>query len=403
MSDCIVVNDDLYIVYENFKTITLDSEYCSRNTYNLKEGNYFFWDNTGNLIDSNENVEDYVAYRIGRLEGDYYCFDKEMFDLQHEFRIDNKLVNSLKHKHFVKYPSRLSILKTIDNLINEDFYILSDDTINEGVSSIGWTEFNNLINSFPTLTTAKYYLDKLVADKIEGFFNLKKNFDYELKKHLEKTKRINHSKPLFSQEIDNEVTQAEINKFSYAVSLLRRLLEQKIISEKEWQNKILDILLLIYPQYHIVIDEIGLSNRRRVDFILVDLFNNIDILEIKTPEKMLLKKSKYRDHYVPSHELTGTAMQIEYYLRELHENSNSNQQKIKRKLLEKGFDNEVKINNVKGMIIMGRTNGFNEEQQESYRIIKNQYSNIINIISYDELLNMLERILERFIKTGISN
>ena len=52
---------------------------------------------------------------------------------------------------------------------------------------------------------------------------------------------------------------------------------------------------------------------------------------------------------------------------------------------------------------MGRTNEFNLEQQETYRIMKNQYSNIINIISYDELLDMLERILNRFTKTGISN
>ena len=96
-------------------------------------------------------------------------------------------------------------------------------------------------------------------------------------------------------------------------------------------------------------------------------------------------------------------MQIEYYLRELHENSSSNRQKIKRKLSDKGFDSEVKINNVKGIIIMGRTNEFNLEQQETYRIMKNQYSNIINIISYDELLEMLERILNRFTKTGISN
>ena len=235
------------------------------------------------------------------------------------------------------------------------------------------------------------------------FIKLKKRYDDDLEKYLKKTNRITSSNTLFTQELDYQITQAEIRKFTYALNLLKLILEQEIISEKEWQNNILDILLLIYPQYQIVIDEVGLSNRRRVDFILVDFFNNIDIVEIKTPEKRLLKKSKYRDHYVPSHELTGTAMQIEYYLRELHENSSSNRQKIKRKLSDKGFDSEVKINNVKGIIIMGRTNEFNLEQQETYRIMKNQYSNIINIISYDELLEMLERILNRFTKTGISN
>lgn len=61
----------------------------------------------------------------------------------------------------------------------------------------------------------------------------------------------------------------------------------------------------------------------------------------------------------------------------------------------------MKINNVKGMIIMGRTNEFNDEQKESYRILKNQYANIISIFSYDELLNMLNLILERLNRMGI--
>lgn len=406
MSDCIVVNDELYVIYPAYPTdgkFTLDAEYCSRSTYHLKKGNYFFLNDDGKLVDSNENVEDRIAYKIGKLEGNYYCFDNEIFDLKHKFRIDGSLIDKLKHKHFVKYPSNLSILKKIDSLINEDFYILPDDTTNEEVSSISWTEYNNLVASFPTTTTVKHYINKLVAEKIEGFFKLKKRYDDDLEKYLKKTNRITSSNTLFSQELDYQITQAEIRKFTYALNLLKLILKEKIISEKEWQNNILDILLLIYPQYQIVIDEVGLSNRRRVDFILVDFFNNIDIVEIKTPEKRLLKKSKYRDHYVPSHELTGTAMQIEYYLRELHENSRSNRGKIKRKLSDKGFDSEVKINNVKGIIIMGRTNEFNLEQQETYRIMKNQYSNIINIISYDELLDMLERILNRFTKTGISN
>lgn len=403
MSDCIVLEDYLYIVYKNYRTYTLDAEYCSRNTYYLKKGNYFFLNDEGELIDSNESVEDEIAYKIGKLEGNYCCFDNEIFDLRHKFRIDVSLLDKLRYKHFVKYPSRLSILKKIDSLINEDFLILPDDMINEEVSSISWTEYNNLVDSFPTSTTVKYYIDKLVGEKIEEFFELKKCYDDELEKHLQKTSRISSSNILFSPEIDCEITQAEIYKFTQALFLLKNILEEEIISEKEWQNNILDILLLIYPQYQIVIDEVGLSNRRRVDFVLVDLFNNIDIVEIKTPEKRLLKKSKYRDHYVPSHEFTGTAMQIEYYLRELHENSSANVQKIKHKLLEKGFNSEVRINNVKGIIIMGRTNGFNVEQQETYRIMKNQYSNIINIISYDELLDMLERILDRFQKNGISN
>ena len=94
-------------------------------------------------------------------------------------------------------------------------------------------------------------------------------------------------------------------------------------------------------------------------------------------------------------------MQLEFYLRELNENSSANIKKIQSKLSSKNFTDKMKINNVKGMIIMGRTNEFNDEQKESYRILKNQYANIISIFSYDELLNMLNLILERLNRMGI--
>ncbi|MBS7109517.1 MAG: hypothetical protein KH076_09755, partial [Streptococcus sp.] len=226
MSDCIVVNDELYVIYPAYPTdgkFTLDAEYCSRSTYHLKKGNYFFLNDDGKLVDSNENVEDRIAYKIGKLEGNYYCFDNEIFDLKHKFRIDGSLIDKLKHKHFVKYPSNLSILKKIDSLINEDFYILPDDTTNEEVSSISWTEYNNLVASFPTTTTVKHYINKLVAEKIEGFFKLKKRYDDDLEKYLKKTNRITSSNTLFSQELDYQITQAEIRKFTYALNLLKLL------------------------------------------------------------------------------------------------------------------------------------------------------------------------------------
>ncbi len=399
MSHCIDINGELYIIYNSYSINNINREFCSRNTYHLKPGKYFFLNLEDQLVDE---PGDDVAFKIAKLEGNYYLFDKEVFDLTHNFKIEKELVSKLKHKHFVKNPSKISILKKIDSLINEDVYIVKEDLIDENISTITWDEFSSLVNSFPTYTTAGYYLDKLVAEKIEGYFELKKKYDEELEKHLERTtRRLKVSRTLFSKKEDKEIVEAEIYKFNQVISLLESMLENRTADEKEWQLKILDILLFIYPQYHFVIDEIGLSNMRRVDFILVDLFNNIDIIEIKTPEKSLLRKSKYRDHYIPSHELTGTVMQLEFYLRELNENSSANIKKIQSKLSSKNFTDKMKINNVKGMIIMGRTNEFNDEQKESYRILKNQYANIISIFSYDELLNMLNLILERLNRMGI--
>lgn len=163
----------------------------------------------------------------------------------------------------------------------------------------------------------------------------------------------------------------------------------------------MNIILLIYPHYQFAIDEVTMGNKKRVDFILIDFLNNVDIIEIKRPEKPILRKAKYRDNYVPSLELTGTTMQVEYYIRQLTGNPHHNINRINKKLKKAHFNEEIQINNVKGMIIIGRTNDFNDRQKESYRILKNQFSNIISIISYDELLNILKKIRERFKKDGL--
>ena len=283
MSHCIDINGELYIIYNSYSINNINREFCSRNTYHLKPGKYFFLNLEDQLVDE---PGDDVAFKIAKLEGNYYLFDKEVFDLTHNFKIEKELVSKLKHKHFVKNPSKISILKKIDSLINEDVYIVKEDLIDENISTITWDEFSSLVNSFPTYTTAGYYLDKLVAEKIEGYFELKKKYDEELEKHLERTtRRLKVSRTLFSKKEDKEIVEAEIYKFNQVISLLESMLENRTADEKEWQLKILDILLFIYPQYHFVIDEIGLSNMRRVDFILVDLFNNIDIIKNKNPEK----------------------------------------------------------------------------------------------------------------------
>lgn len=400
MGDCRIINNKVYIIYPNYRSNTIEAEYCSRNTYNLKRGHYFFVEGFDELV---AIPGDEIAFEIGDLVDEFLCINKSVFELEHLFKIHKSLVPKLKHKHFVKYPSNLSILKKIDRLIEDNFYIMPDSSLDESVRSISWTEYNKLVSSFPTTTTAKHYLNKLVSEKIEEFFEVKANYDEIFEKHLEKRNHVLMTNTLFYDELDNEIVKSEMKKFKYAINLLKNMLSVGTLSEKEWQNKILEILLLIYPQYKFVISEIGLSNRKRVDYILVDLFNNIDIIEIKGPKKLILRHAKYRDNYVPSHELTGTIMQVEYYLRQLNENSQQNRNKIEKKLREKGFEEKIQINNVKGMIIFGRTKDFNTKQSQSYRIIKNQFSNIVNIISYDELLQMLEQTYNRFAQRGLSN
>lgn len=43
-------------------------------------------------------------------------------------------------------------------------------------------------------------------------------------------------------------------------------------------------------------------------FLLIDSYGAIDVLEIKKPDKEILRKNMYRNNYAPSHELSGAAL-----------------------------------------------------------------------------------------------
>ena len=57
---------------------------------------------------------------------------------------------------------------------------------------------------------------------------------------------------------------------------------------------------------------------------------------------------------------------------------------------------EIRITNPKAMIIMGRSNNLTQEQKFDFEIFKRKYADIIDIITYDDLLNRLDRIISHF-------
>ena len=128
---------------------------------------------------------------------------------------------------------------------------------------------------------------------------------------------------------------------------------------------------------------------------------NIDVIEIKKPEvDILLRKTLYRGNYVPTGTLSGTIMQVEKYLFHLNKGGPATEEKITlkfRKLLPPNL--RIRITNPKAMCILGRDrkdNGhpiFNEGQSGDLEVIKRKYANMIDIITYDDLLRRLDSIL----------
>jgi hypothetical protein len=47
------------------------------------------------------------------------------------------------------------------------------------------------------------------------------------------------------------------------------------------------------------------------------------------------------------------------------------------------------------MIIMGRSNNLAQEQKNDFEVIRRKYKNIIDILTYDDLLERLESVIGR--------
>jgi hypothetical protein len=96
-------------------------------------------------------------------------------------------------------------------------------------------------------------------------------------------------------------------------------------------------------------------------------------------------------------------MQAEKYLFHLSKWGSVGEQEIYRKRkneLPNGI--ELKISNPKALILLGRDNDFNDEQRFDFEIIRRKYANMLDIVTYDDLLRRLENIIV-MIKRGVSS
>jgi hypothetical protein len=97
-------------------------------------------------------------------------------------------------------------------------------------------------------------------------------------------------------------------------------------SEKEWEKKILEIILIIFPKYIKSYNSVPLIDyytnpikpkKRQIDLVLLDSNKNIDIIEIKKPANNdLVSQKPYstRDNHTPMRNLSSAVMQLEKYI-----------------------------------------------------------------------------------------
>lgn len=340
-------------------------------------------------------------FKIADKKGKYYHLIKSIFNIKNDFFLSEDIEISEKIFLIQYYAGRRrveNIINKIDRQIKSSFYIGG-----EHENAISKNEFESLLKIFPTSTEKNYYVESRIDELINEFVDLKEDYTSKFQKYI-KNKKLPQT-----FQLPEEINKYEVSKYTFLLDELKSALSDetnqiKFYSEKEWQEKVFSLILYLYPKYMYVVKELAIETdegKRFLDFLVVDFDGNIDIIEIKKTNNInILNKNKYRNNYISSHDLTGAIMQAEKYLYHLNRNYEKIEKEIKKKIIQTYETCQVvpHIRNPKALIFLGRSNTFNEEQKRDYEIIKRKYSNIMDIVSFDDLTNRFEALINSFEK-----
>lgn len=336
-----------------------------------------------------EAFEDGIEFKLAIKDGEYYRFAKETLGTENDVYIDEAI--KLERKLFVA-ERNINIFPKLDELIGKPIYIGGDNE-----STIPEARYRKLLKDFPNTYELNRYASARISSVISAFVETKDDYEQKYQKYLNQKPSQKGGNPL------KVFSDVELIKYESLLEKLTKMLEspESSYNEKQWQEEILQIILLLYPKYIKVFKEAPVRDTyskkdRSIDFLLVDANGNTDIIEIKKPfDQCIVTTRTYRDNYIPLRELSGTVMQIEKYIFYLSKWGIKGEEELTQKYKsELPSDFEIKITNPTGIIIMGRKEGLNKEQLADFEVIKRKYKNVIDIITYDDLLQRIKFIID---------
>ncbi|MFC1520217.1 Shedu immune nuclease family protein [Pseudomonadota bacterium] len=334
-----------------------------------------------------------VDFKVAKIEGDYYCFPKSILSIEHDLYIHQDI--KLERKVFVAERG-ISVFAKLAKISDGAIFIGGnlENAIPESV-------FKELLASFPNTYELNHYASARISAIVSSYINTNEDYEERYQKYLNKkvSKKGSNLKLQFSD--------IEILKYTSLLEKLQTMLDDEgAYTEAQWQEELLQIILLLYPKYIHVFKEAPVrdtynNSNRNIDYLLVDSSGNTDIIEIKKPfDKCIVTKRTYRDNYIPLRELSGTVMQIEKYIFYLNKWGKKGEEKLTETYKAALPDNfEIRITNPSGIIIMGRAKGLSDAQLQDFEVIKRKYKNVIDIITYDDLIERLEFTIKQWTAT----
>lgn len=332
-----------------------------------------------------------VSFIFAYIDGDYFKVKKGILsDIRNIYFY--KDIN-LNLDYFVA-ETKISLFKQIISLIKEDIYIGG-----ENINSIPFKTFEDLIKEFPNTYEKNLYADARITSTIKNYFETTIDSEKKFQNY------INKKKSKKGKELNRIFQDYELLKYNTILAKLEEMLNsENSYNENQWQIEILEIILLLYPKYILsftgVYINIDSKKKKFLDFMLVDSNGNIDVIEIKKPfENSIMSNNYYRNNYIPHKDLTGTVMQLEKYIYHLNRSGAAGEKRLNDKYSDRlPKELSIKITNPKGFIISGRENNLSPEQKSDFEVVKRKYKNVIDIITYDDLLQRLRFTIEQIKK-----
>jgi hypothetical protein len=328
---------------------------------------------------------------LGTAVDGYYKINKAILGLRHDLLVDKAM--KLEPQVFIA-NREISIFRRINELIDEQIIVGG-----ENQNAIPLVDFEELIRTFPASTELTHYARSRISRVLKDYFGTLSDAESQLNSYLARKKR------LVTSSRSSILGSFELQKFEYIHSELEEMLTNiDGYTEKDWQKKILELLLFVFPKYIAVLENVhikdfyskkGKATDRYIDLMLVDANGNVDIIEVKKPfANALLSSTKYRGNHTPRLELAGSVMQAEKYLFHLSKWGQAGELEIfKKRKGELPAGIELKITNPKALILIGRDNDISGEQRFDFEIIRRKYANMIDVMTYDDLLRRLENII----------
>lgn len=349
---------------------------------------------------SDEDLDEYeYRFLFGSIEDDYFRIPARLLDIKNDVLIS--LDFKLKRSIFAA-ERNVSIFKRISELLEHTNPIVIGG---KRQNAIPKEVFQDLLKKFPNTYELNRYAEARVHTILSEYLDGMKDARGRYEVYLNKTKVL----PARTRLDLNSLKALEIEKYLLIRDLIQDALATKQDwSEDDWQKLMLPFLPLLFPKYIRALENVRIHDyysnpskktNRFIDIALVDANGNLDVIEVKKPfDDKILRKSLYRGNSIPSSELSGSVMQSEKYLFHLSKWGSKGEATLTKKYAsELPTGMKIRISNPKAIVIVGRDQIVGADMTGSqlldFEVIRRKYANMMDIITYDDLLRRLNNTI----------